>query len=89
MTKVERWERRAEIPLLLLALAFLAAYSFLVIDRGLSPDTRAALVTVSWAVWVAFGIDFLARLYLADERVTYARRHWYDVALIARNRARS
>ena len=83
MTKVERWERNAEIPLLLLALAFLGAYGFLVIDQGLSPDARNALVTVSWAVWVAFGLDFLARLYLAEERVTYARRHWYDVALIA------
>jgi voltage-gated potassium channel len=83
MTKVERWERRAEVPLLLLAIAFLASYALLVIDQGLSPDTRAALATVSWAVWVAFGIDFLTRLYLAEERVLYAGRHWYDVALIA------
>jgi voltage-gated potassium channel len=66
-----------------LALAFLAAYTFLVVDQGPSPDIRAALVTVSWAVWAAFGLDFAARLYLAEERVVYARRHWYDVALIA------
>ena len=37
MTRVERWERNAEIPLLLLALAFLAAYALLVVDRGLTP----------------------------------------------------
>lgn len=83
MTKVERWERHAEVPLLLLALAFLAAYAVLVIDQGLAPTAREALITVSWAVWVAFGLDFLARLYLAEQRASYARRHWYDVALIA------
>lgn len=83
MTRVERWERNAEIPLLLLALGFLGAYAVLVIDQGLAPDLRSALVTFSWAIWVAFGVDFAARMILAEERATYARRHWYDVALIA------
>ena len=83
MTRVERWERNAEVPLLFLALPFLAAYAILVIDQGLAPNIREALVTVSWTVWVAFGIDFAVRLYLTEERLLYARQHWYDVALIA------
>jgi voltage-gated potassium channel len=83
MTRVERWERNSEIPLLLLALAFLAAYAVLVIDQGLTPGARRTLVTVSWTVWVAFGVDFIVRIYLAEKRAAYARRHWYDVALIA------
>jgi voltage-gated potassium channel len=83
MTKVERWERNAEIPLLLLAVAFLAAYAVLVVDQGLTPHVREALITVSWAVWGAFAFDFLARLFLAEQRALYARHHWYDVALIA------
>ena len=83
MTKVERWERNVEIPLLLLALAFLAAYALLVVDQGLEPSVRGMLVTVSWTVWVAFGVDFAVRLYLAEQRLSYARRHWYDVALVA------
>jgi voltage-gated potassium channel len=82
MTRVQRWERNAELPLLLLALAFLAAYAILVIDQGLAPNIRAALVTVSWTVWVAFGIDFAVRLHLTEEPLLYARQHWYDVALI-------
>jgi voltage-gated potassium channel len=83
MTRVERWERNAEIPLLLLALAFLAAYALLVVDQGLAPSVRDALVAISWTVWVAFGIDFAVRLYLTEQRLLYARKHWYDVALIA------
>jgi voltage-gated potassium channel len=81
--RVQRWERRAEVPLLLLAIAFLVAYAWPVIDPRLDHGTRAAFSTVSWAVWVAFAADFAIRLALARDRGTYALRHWYDVALIA------
>jgi voltage-gated potassium channel len=80
---VGRWERRAEIPLLLLALAFLAAYAWPVLDPRLDPDLRTWLTFVSWTVWVAFAVDFGVRLALSQERAQYALRHWYDVALIA------
>lgn len=82
MTPVQRWEKRSEVPLLLLALAFLIAYAWPVLDPRLNPDLRTVLEMASWTVWAAFVIDFTARLYLADERRTYALSHWYDVALI-------
>lgn len=82
-TRVERWERRTEVPLILLALAFLVAYAWPILDPRLDPTTRDALDVTGWAVWVAFTIDFAIRLVLADNRRTYAIRHWYDVALIA------
>ena len=82
MTPVERWEKRAEVPLLLLALAFLVAYAWPVLDPRLDPNLRTMLEVASWTVWAAFVIDFAARLYLAQERGGYAVSHWYDVALI-------
>ncbi|RYC04900.1 potassium channel family protein [Nocardioides zhouii] len=82
MTRVQRWERRAEVPLLLLAVAFLVAYAWPVVDPRMDPDVRSVLEVASWTVWVAFTLDFVARLYLADERRRYALAHWYDVALI-------
>jgi voltage-gated potassium channel len=80
---VERWERRAEIPLLLLALAFLVAYAWPVLDPRLDPNLRTWLSAVTWTVWVAFAVDFAVRLILSDSRARYALSHWYDVALIA------
>lgn len=80
---VERWERRAEIPLLLLALAFLVAYAWPVLDPRLDPSLTLFLDWISWAVWVAFAVDFAVRVVLAKDRVSYAVRHWYDLALIA------
>jgi len=82
MTSLERWEKRAEVPLLLLALAFLVAYAWPVLDPRLDSSIRTTLEVASWSVWAAFIIDFAVRLYLAPERRTYAVSHWYDVALI-------
>ncbi len=82
-TRLRKWEQRAEVPLLLLALAFLVAYAWPVINPRLDPDTRTVLVVVSWTVWAVFVVDFAVRLTLARHRWTYARSHWYDVALIA------
>jgi voltage-gated potassium channel len=82
MTRVERWERHAEVPLLLLAVAFLIAYAWPVLDPRRDPDLATVLVIASWTVWAAFAIDFVVRLALAEQRWPYARSHWYDVALI-------
>jgi voltage-gated potassium channel len=68
--------------LLLLAAAFLVAYAWPVLDPPMDPDLWQSLVVVSWTVWAAFAADFAVRLALADDRPRYARRHWYDVALI-------
>lgn len=82
MSRVHRWEKRAEIPLFLLAVAFLIAYAWPVIDPRLNPDLRTLFTTMSWAVWASFALDFAVRLWLAEARRDYALRHWYDVALI-------
>ncbi len=82
VTRVERWERHSEIPLLLLAAAFVVAYAWPVLDPSMDKDLRQSLVVVSWTVWVAFAADFAVRLTLTDDRPRYAWRHWYDVALI-------
>ena len=83
VTRVERWERRAEVPLLLLAFAFLVAYAWPVIDESMDADLRTVLTVCSWTVWVAFAVDFLIRVGLADERSSYVRSHWYDLLLIS------
>ncbi|GAB7006954.1 potassium channel family protein [Nocardioides sp. AN3] len=82
LTAVERWERRTEVPLILLALAFLVAYAWPVLNPRIDPDLRTFLIAVSWAVWVAFAIDLTIRLWLAEDVRRYALAHWYDVALV-------
>lgn len=80
--RVAEWERRAEIPMLLLAGAFLVAYAWPILNPALDTDLRALLGALSWTVWGAFAVDFAIRLVLANSRGQYALRHWYDIALI-------
>lgn len=68
---------------MLLAVAFLVAYAWPVIDPNLDPDLLTVLEFASWTVWVAFAVDFAIRIVLAEGRAEYVLRHWYDVALIA------
>lgn len=82
MTPVEEWERRTEVPLLLLAFAFLVAYAWPILDPSLDPGVESFLSTLSWAVWGAFVVDFAIRLILAEGRLRYALHHWYDVILV-------
>ena len=82
LSRVERWEKQSEIPLLLLAAAFLVAYAWPVLDPRLDPDVENVLTVASWTIWVAFAIDFVIRLCLAERRRHYGLRHWYDVVLI-------
>ncbi|MFS0883645.1 potassium channel family protein [Aeromicrobium sp. 179-A 4D2 NHS] len=83
-SRVEQWERRTEVPLVALALAFLVAYAWPVLDPRLDADLLTVLSAVTWTVWAAFAADFIVRLALAGSgnRGEYAVRHWYDVALI-------
>lgn len=81
-TRIERWER-SEVPLVLVAGAFLVAYAWPILDPRLDHDVQTVLSLVTWTAWIAFAIDLGIRLWLAEERLAYARRHWYDVALVA------
>ncbi|HUS23286.1 MAG TPA: hypothetical protein VMZ66_14880 [Aeromicrobium sp.] len=82
MSKVERWERRAEVPLILLAFAFLGAYAWPVLDPRMDPSLRSFFTAVSWTIYAVFALDLVIRLTLAEERRRYALAHWYDVALV-------
>ena len=57
------------MPLLLLALAFLVAYAWPVVDPNLDHDLTGFLAVLSWTVWGAFAIDFGIRLSLAEDLV--------------------
>lgn len=81
--QVERWERRTSGPLLAAAVLFLAAYAWPILQPDLPSAAARTCSAVSWAVWVIFGIDLLARLTLAERRWHFLRRNWLDVVTLA------
>lgn len=78
----EQWQRRTEWPLAGVALAFLAAYAYPILD----PDAPAALVrvcrVVTWTAWAVFVVDYLVRLRIAEDRRGFVRGHLFDLAVI-------
>jgi voltage-gated potassium channel len=78
-----RWERATEWPLMIAAIVFLATYAVPILEPDLGPSLLDLCRWLSWITWAIFAVDIIVRLFLADERVRYLIRHWYDVLVLA------
>jgi len=80
--RIAAWDRRMDWWLTGLAVVFLAAYAWQVLDTDLGPAGDDALEFVLTAGWVAFGVDYLVRLALARRRGRYLLYHLLDLAVL-------
>lgn len=79
--RYERYQRSAEVPLLVLALLLIPLLTVpLVVD--LSPGAKRALAVADVLVWLVFTGDYVFGLYLAPSRRTYVRKQWLNLALV-------
>jgi voltage-gated potassium channel len=78
---LQKWERYTEIPLLALSVAIipllLGPFFF-----ELNEDLDRAFLAADWTIWAIFAIDISARTYLAEHRLAYLRRNWFDVLIV-------
>jgi voltage-gated potassium channel len=81
--RLKLWETRAEWPLAIAALLFLAAYAWPVLDPGLPHGWHRTCDVINVAVWIVFGVDYVVRLSLAPRRWEYFWHHLLDLAVIA------
>lgn len=76
----QRWERRAEGPMLALSVLFLLLYAWSCLRAG---STAVHLADVGmWVVWACFAVDYLVRLALAEDRGRWFTRHLLELALV-------
>jgi voltage-gated potassium channel len=75
------WESRTEWPLLVASVAYLFAYSWLVLDREIAPALLDLLLVVIFVVWAALILDFIARVLLTPRRSrwTFVRHNKVDL----------
>lgn len=77
----ERWTKATDTPLLVLAVLFvLVLVAPYVID--LSPGERVTVSIANGAIWAAFAVDYVIRLYLARDRRWYVRTHVLDLVIV-------
>jgi voltage-gated potassium channel len=81
MTRLQRWESRSEWPLAAVAIAFLVVYSIQVLVQPPRPVYNF-LRWVDLVLYLAFVVDYLARLILADNRLRWFFRHLLDFAIV-------
>ncbi len=80
--RIAAWDRRVDWWLTGLAVVFLAAYAWQVLDTSLDPGTEDLLEAVITVTWVAFAADYLVRLALARRRGRYVLRHLLDLVVL-------
>ena len=82
MPALTRWERATELPLIMLAVAFLAAYAWPVLDPRLDEPWRSLCTLVVWAAWATFAVDYAVRLVQSGDRRRWVLTHLLDLAVI-------
>jgi voltage-gated potassium channel len=80
--KLLRWEARTEWPLAAVALAFLGLYSVQVLGH-LHGTPERNVEHVLLALYVVFVVDYLVRLFLAENRLHWFLSHLLDLAAVA------
>lgn len=81
-SRQSRWERRTQMPLLVLALGFALAYAVPIVAPDASPAVHRACTHAEWVVWAAFAVDYLMRLGLSGSKKAFVRTHWLDLAAV-------
>lgn len=83
-SRVEKWERIMEGPLLLASVAFFAAFALPILWWPDTPAVVAMVCTViEWATWAFFAVDYAVRLVLSRSRGRFIVHHWFDLIVIA------
>lgn len=79
---MEKWERRREVVLGVLALLFLAAYAWPILEPRLRGGAATACTITQGVVWVVFVVDYVLRLRAAPARARWVRGHLVELVLL-------
>jgi voltage-gated potassium channel len=75
-------DERAEIPLAVASLLFLAAYALLVLSGELPDLWHGLALGVISAVWLLFALDYASRWHRSGQGPRFLRTHWLDTLVL-------
>ncbi|MFD7321090.1 potassium channel family protein [Streptomyces sp. NPDC059875] len=78
----ERWEKRTQTPLLILAVAFGVAYAIPIVAPDADRWVHELCLAMEWVVWGAFACDYAVRLALAPAKWQFVRGHPLDLLAV-------
>lgn len=74
-------ERHTELPLIVLSLIFAGIIAAPWVAE-LPPTLEETLDGLEWIIWGIFAADLSVKTYLAESRLAYLRRNWFDVLIV-------
>ena len=81
--RLDAYEHRTALAVVLLAVGYLVLYSFYVLDEGLTSQGLDRLDTAMNVIWVVFIADLTLRTVLAPKHIAYLVHHPLDVIAVA------
>ena len=72
-----------EYALAVLAVVFLIAYAWPILDPDLDTGIHTALSWATGIIWATFALDFVWRLAASGNRLTFVRDNLFDLAVLA------
>ncbi|MFD5538678.1 potassium channel family protein [Streptomyces sp. NPDC127079] len=82
-SRLADWERRTDLPLVIASLVFLGSYAVHVLLPGLPGAAHAFFLSLMYAAWAVFAVDYAVRWRLSGEGPGFVRRHWLDTVVVA------
>ncbi|MBC8092889.1 MAG: ion transporter [Pseudonocardia sp.] len=80
--RIAAWDRRVDWWLTGLAVVFLIAYAWQVLDPEMGDPGATALEVLLTGTWIVFGLDYLVRIALARRRWRFVYTHLLDLAIL-------
>lgn len=81
--KLATYEDKTQHALTFLALVFLVIYAGQVLVESTNEVMVRLLNFLSWIIWAVFLLDYLFRIYLATDRMSYFKRRILELVVIA------
>jgi voltage-gated potassium channel len=81
-SRVERWDRSAQIPMMAVSLLFVAAYAWPILDTGLDPGLVRLCSVVVWLTWVVLALELVVRFFAAEDKWAFAKKHPLDILAV-------
>jgi hypothetical protein len=80
--RLERWFSVPMIIMALLTLPLLAIEYFWKEQLGTNPNLVFALDVSTSVIWLAFAVEFILMVSVAEHKRAYIARHWLDLAIV-------
>ncbi|MFE5034156.1 potassium channel family protein [Streptomyces sp. NPDC056683] len=81
-SRLNRWDRRTDLPLGVASLVFLGSYAVHVLEPNLPEAAHAVFLSLMYTAWAMFAVDYAVRWRLSGEGPGFVRRHWLDTLVL-------